>query len=465
MIRTLLVASVAWSSATSVQGPGAFVSGFAEGLLGDSTEVQACGHDLHGVAGAGMHLVEDLAKRNVTKIVGDIESLLRAFQGSMHDCKAAAGELKPFLHIMDGVHNPGDLYHKLKENFLHNDEDVIDAFEGAGKYCTFAEPNGHKCGLSLGRPIRIILIGEPAFQLDARGPGAFVEGFAQGLFGENPEVGECVQDAKGVAGAGAHLVGDLKARNISKVVVDFGDLLHAFQGSIRDCKAASAAFTPFLHILDGVKTPADLYHKMKANFLQYDEDVIDAFEGAGKYCTFAEPNGHKCGESLGRPMRIILIGEPSMRLAVQGPGAFFSGFAEGLIGNPTDVEACGHDLGGVAGAGVHLIHDLAKFNIEKVVQDVQDMLHAFTSSIHDCKTAIADLAPFLHIMDGVHGPGDLYRKLKGNFLNNDEAIVDAFEGAGKHCTFAEPNAHKCGESLGSPIRLILIGASEALVVV
>merc|ERR1712000_547323 len=89
-----------------------------------------------------------------------IQKILVAFEASIGDCKSAAGALKPFLSILQGVHSPSDLYKKLKKNGLDNDEAIIDAFEGAGKYCTFAEPDGRKCGKSLGRPIRLILIGK-----------------------------------------------------------------------------------------------------------------------------------------------------------------------------------------------------------------------------------------------------------------------------------------------------------------
>jgi len=101
--------------------------------------------------------------------------------------------------------------------------------------------------------------------------------------------------------------------------------------------------------------------------------------------------------------------------------------------------------------------------VTRTVQDIDQLVHAFSASASDCKAAVSDLQPFLHILDGIHSPGDLYAKLKKNGLDNDEAILDSFEGATKFCTFAEPNGHKCGKSLGTPIRLILVG-SEFLVV-
>merc|ERR1711934_334826 len=97
-----------------------------------------------------------------TKVVGDIQTLVGAFQHSVSDCKAAVADLAPYKHIMDNVTKPHDLYEKLKKNALANDEAVLDSFEDAAKYCTFQSPDGEKCGESVGTPIRLILIGKSA---------------------------------------------------------------------------------------------------------------------------------------------------------------------------------------------------------------------------------------------------------------------------------------------------------------
>jgi len=306
-----------------------------------------------------------------------------------------------------------------------------------------------------------VAVEEPT--LAVSGPGAFFSGLAEGLLGDGKDVQACGADLGSVATAGGHLLEDLHNKNINGTVADIQNLLLAFQGSISDCKSAAGDLKPFLHILDGVHSPADLAQKIKHNILAGDESIIDSFEGAGKYCTFRAPNGHKCGKSLGRPLRIILLGPDALQLSVGGPGNFFAGFAEGLIGDAADVQHCGKDLSDVTAAGAHLIADLGKFNVTRTVQDIDQLVHAFSASASDCKAAVGDLQPFLHILDGVHSPGDLYAKLKKNGLDNDEAILDSFEGAAKFCTFAEPNGHKCGKSLGTPIRLILVG-SEFLVV-
>jgi hypothetical protein len=369
---------------------------------------------------------------------------------------------------LDGVQSPADLYAKLKKNGLDNDEAILDSFEGAAKFCTFAEPSGHKCGKSLGTPIRFILVGSQTVAvqgptLGVSGPGAFFSGLAEGLLGDGKDIQACGADLGSVATAGGHLLEDLHNKNINGTVADIQNLLLAFQGSISDCKSAAGDLKPFLHILDGVHSPADLAQKIKHNILAGDESIIDSFEGAGKYCTFRAPNGHKCGKSLGRPLRIILLGPDALQLSVGGPGNFFAGFAEGLIGDAADVQHCGKDLSDVTAAGAHLIADLGKFNVTRTVKDIDQLVHAFSASASDCKAAVGDLQPFLHILDGVQSPADLYAKLKKNGLDNDEAILDSFEGAAKFCTFAEPNGHKCGKSLGTPIRFILVGSQILMV--
>merc|ERR1712070_189411 len=253
-------------------------------------------------------------------------------------------------------------------------------------------------------------------------------------------------------------------RNINKTVSDIQHLFAAFQGSIGDCKEAVGELKPFLHVLDGVHGPGDLYQKLKKNGLSNDDAIVEAFEGAGKYCTFRDPNGKKCGASLGRPMRLILLGSPTLELDSQGAGGFLSGFSQGLLGDSDGVQHCAKDLGKVSKAGMSLVHDAMDRNINKTVSDIQHLVVAFQHSIGDCKDAVGELKPFLHVLDGVHGPGDLYQKLKKNGLDNDEAIVDAFEGAGKYCTFRAPDGNKCGQSLGRPIRIILLGSTSAVMV-
>jgi len=376
---------------------------------------------------------------------------------------------------MHGVRSPGDLYQKIKRNALDGDENIVDAFEGAGKYCTFRHPDGHKCGKSLGHPVRVLLLGEDkslATELRVQGSGAFFEGFAEGLIGDADGVKHCSKDLSTVGQAGMSLVNHALNHNVNKTVVDLQRVILAFQSSIADCKSAASELKPFLSVMHGVRSPGDLYQKIKRNALDGDENIVDAFEGAGKYCTFRHPDGHKCGKSLGHPVRVLLLGEDkslATELSVQGPGRFVLGFARGLLGETHDVMNCGTDLNGVASAGSRLVHHLAKFNISRMLDDVLRVLHAFEASVHDCRKASKSLKPFLSTLKGVRSPADLMKKLKRNGLDNDEAVVDAFEDASKYCTFRKPDGFKCGESLGAPIRLILVGkpkvASDSIVLV
>jgi len=309
---------VACVSALDKQGPGAFVSGFAEGLLGANSTVDDCGSGFHKVAIDGMMAAQDMSSGNVSKAFDDIGDLLMTFRSSISDCKAAAHEMKQFLMVLDGVHEPGDLYTKIKTNYIDNDEEILNAFEGAGRYCTFAEPDGHKCGMSLGRPLRLMLLGETAIlELGADGVAPFFAGFADGLMGgEADGVKHCAKDLDEVADSGISLANAVLQDDVNKTVVALQSVLLAFRGSVVDCKDAAGELKPFLSVLSGVRSPGDLYQKLKQNALDGDESIIGAFEGAGKYCTFKEPNGRECGKSIGSPVRLLLLGPNSTSVVV-----------------------------------------------------------------------------------------------------------------------------------------------------
>lgn len=290
---------------TLPEGPQAFAVGFAEGLLGNATVIEQCDNDLSKVAVAGARLSHDLGKKNLSQVISDSEQLLAAFHSSVGDCKGSIAELQPFLHVMDGIHSPEDLYRKMKKNFLNNDEAILAAFEGAGKYCTIKDPDAMQCGLSLGRPMRLLLLGDAA-QLQFGIPGvAFAAGFAEGLFGSSG-VADCAKNLDALAEVGTDLAKDMLHQNMSETMADLQQLIVAFQDSTSDCKDADAQIRPFLQVLDGVKSPADLYQKLKENALK--GDIVDTFADARKYCTFGALSGKKCGKSLGVPVRILLLG-------------------------------------------------------------------------------------------------------------------------------------------------------------
>merc|ERR1711862_606055 len=129
---------------------------------------------------------------------------------------------------------------------------------------------------------------------------------------------------------------------------DAHKVLTRFQHSVADCKDAAGELKPFLQILKGVKSPADLVGKLKRNLLDNDEAILDDFADVGKFCTFRAPDGAKCGEALATPIRLVLLGTQHHALLEAKVNSFFVGFAQGLIGGDGKmVLACGKDLGKV----------------------------------------------------------------------------------------------------------------------
>lgn len=80
-----------------------------------------------------------------------------------------------------------------------------------------------------------------------------------------------------------------------------------------------------------------------------------------------------------------------------------------------------------------------------------------------CRAAIGDLRPFLAIFKD--GPLGVYKNLKVNLLEADEAMIEEMEDMGKYCTFRHANAGKCGESIGTISRLIFVGLEESAIMV
>jgi len=53
----------------------------------------------------------------------------------------------------------GDVLGNLRRNMLAADAEILDYASEMGKYCTFREPNGGKCGFRLGAITRDMIVG------------------------------------------------------------------------------------------------------------------------------------------------------------------------------------------------------------------------------------------------------------------------------------------------------------------
>jgi len=453
------------SVAYAVPG-GEFLGGFAGGFLGDSSHIQACAGDGGQATKHMMKFVGDWKSKNINKTADDLQAIITDVQHMFLDCSQAGKDFAPIVQAYSDCRSAKDVLAKLKHNLLDNDESILEELSKAAKHCSFRDPDGHKCGHALGETTRHFVIGESQQLSLQLHPNAFFVGFARGLLGgDGKACAACATDLGKVTKTGMHVVSDVMQRNVSRAVHDVQKLLGRFQQSTKDCKGAVAELKPFTEIMKGVRSPLDLMNKLKKNFLDSDEAILDDFSDVGKYCTFRAPDGGKCGEALAVPIRLVLLGTQHHVFLEAQANSFFAGFAQGLIGGDgKKFLACGHDLGKVLSSGKNMVADVVARNITKFVEHAGVLVSRFQRSINDCKGAASELKPYTRILAGVHSPADLVNKLKKNVLDTDEQILDDFAHVSKHCTFRDPNGYKCGKALATPVRLVLLGSDKALVV-
>jgi len=68
---------------------------------------------------------------------------------------SALSDLKPLMSFLHG----GNVLGNLKRNFLATDDEMLKYAGEMGKFCTFREPDGQKCGFRLGAITRDLLAG------------------------------------------------------------------------------------------------------------------------------------------------------------------------------------------------------------------------------------------------------------------------------------------------------------------
>jgi len=444
-----------------------FLGGFASGFLGDSSHLEACAGDGGQASKHMMKFVGDWKSKHVNQTADDLQAIISDVQHMFLDCSKAGKDFAPIVQAYSDCRSAGDVLVKLKHNFLDNDENMMEELAKAAKHCSFRDPDGHKCGVAIGKTTRHFVLGESQQQLSVEfKANAFFGGFARGLLGgDGKSSAACASDLGKVMDAGMSVVGDVMSRNVSQAMNDIHKLLVRFQHSTKDCKGAVAELKPFTEILKGIRSPQDLIAKLKRNALDNDEAMLDDFADVGKYCTFRAPDGAKCGEALAVPIRLVLLGTQHHTFLQAQANSFFVGFAQGFIGGDgKKLLACGKDLGKLLSSGKSLMGDVLAHNITKFFDHVGVLVTRFHHSITDCKDASAELKPYTKILSGVRSPADLVNKLKKNVLDTDEQILDDFSHVSKYCTFRDPNGYKCGKALSTPIRLVLIGSQKAVLV-
>jgi len=297
-------------------------------------------------------------------------------------------------------------------------------------------------------------------------PGSdFLGGFASGFLGDSSHLEACATDGGHATKHMMKFVGDWKAKKVNQTADDLQAIISDVQHVFLDCSKAGKDFVPIVQAYSDCRSAKDVLVKLKHNFLDNDENMMEEMAKAAKHCSFRDPDGHKCGEAIGKTTRHFVLGESQQQLSVEfKANAFFVGFARGLLGGDgKSCVACASDVGKVMHSGMSVVGDIMARNVSRAMNDVHKLLTRFQHSTQDCKGAIVELKPFTQILKGIHSPADLMAKLKRNVLDNDEAILDDFADVGKYCTFRAPDGGKCGEALAVPIRLVLLGTQHHVV--
>jgi len=148
---------------------GAFVGGMMRGLVGDDTNYKACQANIGSVLGEVKQIVADVKGRDfkaaivdISTVIGHIVNALKKHHAGLEAqdvqkgaCVAAVTDLKQFTKVLEN----GDVLGNLRRNMLAADAEILDYASGMGKYCTFREPNGGKCGFRLGAITRDMIVG------------------------------------------------------------------------------------------------------------------------------------------------------------------------------------------------------------------------------------------------------------------------------------------------------------------
>jgi hypothetical protein len=141
------------------------------------------------------------------------------------------------------------------------------------------------------------------------------------------------------------------------------------------------------------------------------------------------------------------------------PGAeFLSGFAGGFLGDASHIEACAGDGGQAGKHMMKFVGDWKSKNINKTADDLQAIISDVQHMFLDCSKAGKDFAPIVRAYSDCRSAGDVLSKLKHNLLDNDENMLEELSKAAKHCSFRDPDGHKCGHALGVTTRHFVIGS-------
>jgi hypothetical protein len=238
------------------------------------------------------------------------------------------------------------------------------------------------------------------------GGQVFMEGFLEGFIGDAKHIKACVSESVGVAKDVAHLVADVKSRDLNKFISDLQALLSDAMADVKACRAIGKDLAPFMAAFKGVHSIKDLAKKLENNFLAHDEEILDLLEDMLDVCTFGHPDGHKCGVDAGKQVRSLVIGDKmvsTLQDVLESHKSAFVDFLEGFTGDSALSECVGK-IGKDAGTTWAECRDMDKDDKE--------------------------LGPLMAGLTDVHGVKDIVHAilnaLKQHFLDHDGEILDLF---------------------------------------
>jgi len=209
----------------------------------------------------------------------------------------------------------------LKNNLLKFDEQILDEIAEMGKVCTFRAPDGGRCGALVVQIMKHLLLGnhhqKHALETQMVG-GAFVGGMMKGLLGDDTNYKACRANVGSVFGEVKQIAVDVKSRDFKAAISDISTVIGHIVNALKKHnssleahdvqKGACVAAVNDLKLFTKVLKNGDVLGNLRKNWLEADAEILDYAGDMGKYCTFREPNGNKCGFRLGAITRDMIVG-------------------------------------------------------------------------------------------------------------------------------------------------------------
>lgn len=436
---------------------------------------------------------------NVT-ISNDVEHFLSSMQDEHLEVQEVpeivaqlVERVKSFFHICDQGNSTlemangniaHDFYQYIKNNMLKFDEQMLEEMEEMMKVCSFRAPDGKRCGQLLGKIISHIIFGDHAppmalsSEVERR---SFTGGVLKGLLGNSKNFQDCAEDVAAIGHAGKAMIKDLLKRDVQAVISDLAQLLQLLAAAISGRRNLDASLPSLPH----PSLPAWVPHRshecttVEESSGQRQIMVPDCMgtgckaNGVDRDCAWCVYDLQKCMSAYGETCHETVSARESQNAACLSPDNETDTTTLGPDGpdstttrspdGPTPSPSPSPD-----GPSPRPRPSPSPSPSPSPTPSPTPKPHPSPKPlppIHGgaCRAAIGDLRPFLGIFKD--GPMGVYKNVKANLLEADEAMINEMEDMGKYCTFRHANAGKCGESLGTISRLIFVGLEESAIMV